>query len=58
MTVEKLEKELRKIKNKKLQVQMYAHDHDPERSDEGVGFVHSVDEVSDETGYKFVALHA
>lgn len=56
MTVKEL---IRKLKQEKghLQVKMFAHDHDPEKHDEGVGYANSVWEETDDLGETFVAIY-
>ena len=57
MTVKELIKRLKK-ELPDLEVEMFAHDHNPERHDEGVGEVCSVWEETNDEGRTFVALHA
>lgn len=44
--------------NGKLEVKLFAHDHNPEKRNEGVGTAFFVDEFTDEDGYNFVAIRA
>lgn len=41
-----------------LDVFMFAHDQDPQKVDEGDGEVFSVNEVTDDDGKTFIALHS
>ena len=55
MRVKELIKQL-KAENQNLEVQLFCHDHNPERHDHGVGYVHSVYEVTNDLGETFIAL--
>ena len=55
MKVRELIREL-KNQNQNLQVQQFAHDHNPEKHDEGTGPTFSVFEYTDDTGYTVVGL--
>ena len=57
MKVKELIRKLR-AQDRDLDVYMFAHDHDPFFSNEGVGGVNSVSDETDENGKVFVALHA
>lgn len=61
MTVNKLMANLRREQKKgngKLQVRMFAQDHEPKDSGQGDGVVFSCDEVTNDIGDTFIALHA
>ena len=55
MTVTELIRELKREKGH-LQVLLFAHDHNPEKHDEGVGPARSVWETKDDKGDIFVAI--
>ena len=61
MTVNKLMANLRREQmagNGNLEVFMFAHDHNPEDSEEGDGLVFSCDEYTDDLNRTFIGLHA
>ena len=57
MNVRKLIRELKELDGK-LEVEMFAHDHDPEKVNEGAGIVFSVWEQVRDDGSTIAALHA
>ncbi len=54
----KVKELIRRLKqeNQNLEVQQFAHDHNPEVHDEGTGYTSSVYEITDDLGETFVAL--
>lgn len=57
MTVKELIKQLKKEKQS-LEVRLFAHDHNPEVYDEGVGHAHFVNEYTNNKNETFVAISA
>jgi len=55
MIVKKLIKELKK-EDQELEVQLFCHDHNPEKSDNGCGYAFSVNEYTDDKGETFIAI--
>lgn len=59
MTVKQLIKQLQREArdgNGDLEVRQFAHDHDPEKHDEGTGPTFSVNEYTNDIGETFIAL--
>ena len=59
MTVREIKNEMVKLERygyKDLDVQMFAHDHDDEKLDEGVGSVFSINLVEQENGNEIISL--